>query len=170
MNYNNKLLHENQRIPKKVVYNGIGSIVKAAYIHSDAVVDSSLYYYIPKSEMEAYYLVGILNSPTITDFTNQMGSTGAGGSLRNIHKNPLKCNIFQYKGTPTQKMIAKLAMSIETFVHKYCLDSNLRETSDCILTREFCSKCGEFIDRRKFSSHHLNCKHTRNLTEFKMYN
>ncbi|MHA1111545.1 MAG: HsdM family class I SAM-dependent methyltransferase [Promethearchaeota archaeon] len=166
MNYNNKLLHENQRIQKKVVYNGIGSKVKAAYIHLDAVIDSSLYYYIPESKLEAYYLVGILNSPTITDFTNQMGSTGAGGSLRNIHKNPLKCNIFQYKGSPTHKMIAKLALSIETFVQKYCVNIIYEKLRLC-LTREFCSKCGEFIDQRKFSSHHLNCKHSNNLTEFK---
>ncbi|TFG18681.1 MAG: SAM-dependent DNA methyltransferase [Promethearchaeota archaeon] len=167
MNYNNKLLQENQRISKKVVYNGIGSKVKAAYLDIDAVIDSSLYYYIPKSELEAYYLVGVLNSPTLTDFTNQMGSTGAGGSLRNIHKNPLKCNIFQYIGTPTQKMIAKLAMSIESYVHKYCLDV-ISEKIRLWFKREFCPKCGELFDQNKYSSHYLVCKQTNNFKEMKI--
>ena len=121
MNYNNKLLHEAQREHKKVVYNGIGSNVKAAYLQGDVFIDSSLYYYNPKSEEEAYYLVGVLNSPILTDFTNSMGSTGAGGSLRNIHKNPLKCNIFLYKGTPSQNLIAKLAKNLENYVQSFCV-------------------------------------------------
>lgn len=166
INYNNKLLQENQRSPKKVIYNGIGSKVKAAFLQINAIIDSSLYYYVPKSELEAYYLVGILNSPTITDFANQMGSTGAGGSLRNIHKNPLKCNIFQYNGTPTHKMIAKLALSIENFVHKFCLDIISEKLVLC-LNKELCPKCGEFIYPIKYSNHHLRCKHSKNLAKFK---
>ncbi|MBN2155348.1 MAG: N-6 DNA methylase [Candidatus Lokiarchaeota archaeon] len=156
INYNNKLLHENQQQSKKVIYSGIGSKVKAAFVQTNALVDSSLYYYVPKSDLEAYYLVGVLNSPTITEFTKWMGSTGAGGSLRNIHKNPLKCYIGVYKGTPAQKMIAKLARSIEDYVKTYCFEFIFSQIQSALLCR-FCSNCGKFFDAEKFKEHNQEC-------------
>ena len=91
-----------------------------------------------------------------------MGSTGAGGSLRNIHKNPLKCNILEYKSTPTQKMIAKLAKSIENYVQNFCIERiyiNLKT----IINSEFCEKCGEFIAPKFMLNHSSTCKHSLNL-------
>jgi hypothetical protein len=166
MNYNNKLLQENQRKTRKILYNGIGSKVKAAYLKIDALIDSSLYYFIPNSDMEAYYLMGILNSPTITTFTVNMGSTGAGGSLRNIHKNPLKCNILHYQGTSEQKLVAKLSRNIENYVQRFCVDS-IQKNFQNALEREFCQFCGRFIDEKNLPKHQNSCKTELNLTYIK---
>lgn len=118
INHNNKLLNLNQVKNYKLVYNGIGSIVKSSIVKGNIIIDSSLYYYVPNSEEEAYYLMGILNSSVITDIVKNLGSTGANGSLRNIHKNPLDTGIPQYSGTKLQRSIIKLAKKMEIFVNE----------------------------------------------------
>lgn len=123
INHNNKLFNINQRSQLKLVYNGIGSIVKAAIIRGDIIIDSSLYYMVPESEKEAYYLMGLLNAPIITSETKKRGSTGSNGSLRNIHKYPLESNILKYTGTEVQRLIISISKKMESFVLDFIMES-----------------------------------------------
>jgi len=118
INHNNKLLNPNQVKDLKLVYNGIGSIVKSSIVKGNIIIDSSLYYYVPKSEDEAYYLMGMLNSSVMTDMVKNLGSTGANGSLRNIHKNPLDTGIPRYSKTKLNRSVIELAKKIENFVNE----------------------------------------------------
>jgi hypothetical protein len=89
LDYGHALTDSRQLNPFKIIYGGIGSIVKAAILREITIIDTSLYYYLPESEEEAYFLLGILNSNYVTRYVKRVGSTGANGSLRNIHKHPL---------------------------------------------------------------------------------
>ncbi|MHA1338814.1 MAG: Eco57I restriction-modification methylase domain-containing protein [Promethearchaeota archaeon] len=113
-----------------IVYAGIGSMIKSAIIPNLAnknnyniVIDTSLYYYFTNNKNEAYYLLGILNSPLISRDLKYRGSTGANGSLRNIHKNPLKYPFPLYKDNNSlHNNIAKYALQIEEKVKRFIKD------------------------------------------------
>ncbi|MBD3351688.1 MAG: N-6 DNA methylase [Candidatus Lokiarchaeota archaeon] len=102
-----------------LIHNSIGSIVKSAVISFPVILDNSLYYFFTDKKYEAYYLLGILNSELMTKLVKRIGSTGARGSLRNIHKNPYKFYIPKYTGKPIQLKISKLAIKIESFVFSF---------------------------------------------------
>ncbi len=125
LDYGHALSDSHQFSPLKVVYAGIGTIVKAAVLHETALnsfllIDTSLYYYCPTSEMEAYYLCGLLNTPHITSYVRHVGSTGAQGSLRNIHKHPFDLSIPRYDPSDsTHLSIALQAKALTTYVQNY---------------------------------------------------
>jgi len=89
INYQNCMINPRQLAPIKVVYNGGGSIVKAAMVGEDAIIDYSMFYYPANDMQEAQYLLGYLNSRVLTESVKLVGSTGFQGSLRNIVKHPL---------------------------------------------------------------------------------
>ena len=120
LNYGRALTDPKQYKVPKVIFAGIGSNVKAAIIRQPAVIDTSLYFYVPKSIGEAYYLIGILNSDFIISFARLAGSTGANGSLRNIHKTPLKLPIPTFNAAhEVHSQISSAAMEIEMYVEKF---------------------------------------------------
>lgn len=120
INYGHALTHQSQWQTPKVVYNAIGSIVKAALITQPTVVDTSLYFLIPRSTREAYFLLGYLNSGLVTVHVKQVGSTGAGGSLRNIHKHPLNFALPHFlEMDPLHQQIADLALQMESVVKQF---------------------------------------------------
>ncbi|MHA1730048.1 MAG: hypothetical protein ACTSWY_15170, partial [Promethearchaeota archaeon] len=164
INHNNKLLNLNQKETFKVVYNGIGSIVKGAIEAGDFIIDSSLYYTIPDSEEEAYYLIGIFNTPIMTELVKLMGSTGINGSLRNIHKNPLNTNIPKYNGTLIQNRIIKYSKKMEELVKDFLIKYIADEISSIMNEKEknVCIKCGMFISNRYYLEHIKNCKKNKN--------
>ncbi|MHA1733604.1 MAG: HsdM family class I SAM-dependent methyltransferase [Promethearchaeota archaeon] len=115
-----------QRSPLRVVYNGVGSRVKAAILDDPrVVVDTSLYQCAADSWSEAYYLLGILNSPVVTRVAELTGSSGAGGSLRNIHQYPLSVYFRAYSGTPAEEGVAALAREVESVVGSFVGDPGL---------------------------------------------
>ncbi|MHA1563215.1 MAG: hypothetical protein ACTSPA_13945, partial [Promethearchaeota archaeon] len=67
LNYGKALTDPRQFKTPKVIYNGIGSIVKGAILTDSMIIDTSLYFYVPKNLDEAYYIIGYLNSPYITE-------------------------------------------------------------------------------------------------------
>ena len=124
INYGNALLNSLQLSRFKVVYAGIGTIIKAAILRANSpqsppiFVDTSLYYYVPENTEEAYYLLGYLNSRILTEHLRIIGSTGAGGSLRNIHKHPFKFNFPRFNSNnPVHRKLAHMAREIEHYVH-----------------------------------------------------
>ncbi|XEO79480.1 hypothetical protein WKT22_04525 [Candidatus Lokiarchaeum ossiferum] len=120
LNYGKALSDPRQFMQPKVVYNGIGSIVKAAIITDPAIIDTSLYFFIPETLPEAYFLLGILNSPYITRRVKKVGSTGASGSLRNIHKHPLDVNIPEYCSKDLNHLdLSSFAKELEEFILKF---------------------------------------------------
>ncbi len=117
INYGNALTDPRQFETLKVIYGGIGSIVKAAILTDSMIIDTSLYFCTPKNLEEAYYIIGYLNSPYTTEQVKLLGSTGARGSLRNIHKHPfnLEFPIFDDKNELHQK-ISLHSRKIESYV------------------------------------------------------
>ena len=117
LNYGKALSDPRQFMEPKVVYNGIGSIVKAAIITYPAIIDTSLYFYIPENLPEAYFLLGFLNSPCLTKRVKKVGSTGASGSLRNIHKHPLNVRIPGYNSKNSKHIaLSNYAEEMQKFV------------------------------------------------------
>ena len=101
----------------KVIYGGIGSIVKAALLEKTGIIDTSIYYYVPRTRAEAFFLIGILNSQTVTTYVSKTGSTGVNGSLRNIHKHPLELTWPEYNNEdPIHSEIAQKAEKITKYV------------------------------------------------------
>ncbi len=120
LNYGKALTDPRQFKTPKVIFAGIGSNVKAALLEDNAIIDTSLYFYIPESIDEAYYLIGILNAPLTTQYVHLVGSTGANGSLRNIHKYPLHIPFPQFDpAEPNHRAIFIKAKAIELSVHAF---------------------------------------------------
>jgi len=120
INYGNALTDPRQFKKPKVIYGGIGSIVKGAILTDSMIVDTSLYFYVPKSLEEAYYIMGYLNSPYTTEHVKLMGSTGARGSLRNIHKHPLNFNFPLFdENIKLHQKIAIHSRDMESYVKEF---------------------------------------------------
>jgi ribosomal protein L17 len=96
LNYGSALTRADQYSRLKIIYAGIGTTVKAVILRDSYIIDTSVYYYIPDTENEAYYLSAYLNSTIITENVRLIGSTGQSGSLRNIHKTPLKFGLPKF--------------------------------------------------------------------------
>jgi N-6 DNA methylase len=120
LNYGHALTDPRQQKIPKIIYAGIGSIVKGAIINEPLFIDTSLYHFSPSSLEETYFLLGYLNSPSLTMHVKLVGSTGANGSLRNIHKHPFNfgvpkfddCNEFHLE-------ISHIAQNIEEYVKNF---------------------------------------------------
>jgi hypothetical protein len=123
INYGNALTDPRQFKTPKVIYGGIGSIVKGAILTESMIVDTSLYFYVPKNLEEAHYILGYLNSPYITEHVKLMGSTGARGSLRNIHKHPFNFNFPKFEeNIKLHQNIALHSREIESYVKDFFKD------------------------------------------------
>ena len=102
----------------KVVFNEGGQRVKAAILREGEIVEHTLVFVPVASEVEAFYLAGIMNSAYISDFF-----TGAGGrgSARHVSLRPLEFPIpILDVGNPTfgtiQQDIVDAARSLEEYV------------------------------------------------------
>ena len=142
LNYGHALTNPLQFQELKIIYAGIGSIVKAAIINGTQIlIDTSLYYYVPKSLKEAYYLMGYLNSSILTEHLKVVGSTGASGSLRNIHKHPFKFKFPDFAPeNPTHLKLAKQSKNMEGLTNKIIINlikknKNLKEKPKSIQNR-----------------------------------
>ncbi|MHA1997978.1 MAG: N-6 DNA methylase [Promethearchaeota archaeon] len=117
INYQNCMENQRQMFPLKVVYNGGGSIVKGAIVEGEIIVDYSMFYYPPNSLDEAYYLLGYLNSPVLTESVKLVGSTGYHGSLRNVVKHPWDFPLPLFdKEEPNHLKLSKVAREIEVMI------------------------------------------------------
>ena len=129
LNYGNALTDPRQFKTPKVIYGGIGSIVKAAILTDSMIIDTSLYFYVPKNLEEAYYIMGYLNSPYTTERVKLLGSTGARGSLRNIHKHPFNIEFPVFDtNNKLHRSIELLSREMELYVKGFF--NNFRENLD----------------------------------------
>ncbi|MHA1794117.1 MAG: N-6 DNA methylase [Promethearchaeota archaeon] len=120
INFQNCLSNPRQMQTMKIVYNGGGSVVKGALVRGEAIVDYSMFYYPPKNENEAYYLLAYLNSNVLTESVKLVGSTGYNGSLRNVVKHPwnFKWPLFNEKDQSHLKL-ANLGKILEKIVDEH---------------------------------------------------
>ncbi|TAM45854.1 MAG: hypothetical protein EPN53_14265 [Acidobacteria bacterium] len=122
LNYDNKLTNQPFKCPFFVLFNQSGTNVSAAMVPvADAqvvgalgirglVVDSKCYWFATKSEDEAHYLTGILNSEVVNAAIKPLQTQGLQGE-RDIHRRPLEaCNIPIYdSGNQRHQRIVELA-------------------------------------------------------------
>ena len=110
MNFQKGLSHPSQEAKYKVIYPASGSFIKAALLESHEVIDHKLYYSPVESKDEGYYLVGILNSKSITRDLRLRGNLFGIGSLRDIHTKALDYAIPEFdEQNPLHNKIAALA-------------------------------------------------------------
>jgi hypothetical protein len=63
--------------PHRVVYNGSGQYLAAARVSNpEAIIEHKLYWAPCRSEEEALYVVGVLNSPVVTELSAPLQSRG----------------------------------------------------------------------------------------------
>jgi len=113
LNYQNKLTAQSLREPFVVLTNKSGTNLCAALLAPDEakkigrlpirgfIVENVTYRYYAKSEEEAHYLVGILNTATVNEAIKPLQPQGLMGE-RDIHRRPFEaCNIplFDPKNT-----------------------------------------------------------------------
>ncbi len=127
INYNKGVTNPGQRQQIKVIFPGSGTILKAAVVEGEVIIDTTCYYYPATSLEEADYLVGVLNSRSISQDLGRRGSTGAGGGLRHYHKKPLEYNIPRFNlGVPLHLEIARksaeMKLKIDRFVQETALN------------------------------------------------
>jgi len=140
INYNKGVSNSGQRGQLKVIFPGSGTILKAAVITGDVIVDTTCYYYPAKSLKEAHYLTGVLNSRSISQDIGRRGSTGAGGGLRHYHKKPLQYHIPCFD--PAASLHQQIARKSE----------EMSQQVDCFVRARFASK-GEEIMQKKGALH-----------------
>lgn len=131
LDYNHGLATPRQNQERKVIFRGIGGYTQAAIVGREVIVDTSCYFYPAESDGEAYYLLTVLNSLQVSHDLRRRGSTGAGGSLRNLHKKPLEYNIPKYnEANPTHTKLAvrghEMAAKVETLIHDWQQEELLR--------------------------------------------
>ncbi|MHA1693933.1 MAG: N-6 DNA methylase [Candidatus Helarchaeota archaeon] len=129
INHFNKLINPNQKRKIKIIFNGIGSIVKSAVLTNYELIDTSLYYYSTNNLDEAYYLMAVLNSPSITYSIQYFGSIGKSGTLRNIHKHPLNIPIPLYNPnnelcTKISNLGKKLEQLVQSLINEWIKEGN----------------------------------------------
>lgn len=140
LDYGRALSDERQLKSFKIIYGGIGSIVKAAILRECYIIDTSLYYYLPESEEEAYFLLGYLNSNYITQYVKKVGSTGANGSLRNIHKHPLDLGLPRFEiQNENHLMLSNQARQMENYVNNFITNQKI-ESNKMELTLKMIQK------------------------------
>jgi hypothetical protein len=122
LDYQRTLTCQKIRAPYCVIYNQSGTNIAASIVTTNEfdiigklkirgyVIDSKTYYHYPKSEEEAHYLVGILNTSFVNEAIKPLQPEGLMGA-RDIHRRPFEaCNIpiFDPKNLVHQR-IAKIA-------------------------------------------------------------
>lgn len=129
-----------QQVPapsRRVVYAKAGMHVAAAVVtDSRMLVDHKLYWAAVASEAEGQYLVGILNSPSLTELVRPLMSYGK--DERDIDKHVWKLPIPAYdSGDDLHRLIAELSAAVETEIADLDLGS------------------GNFVSMRKVARAHL---------------
>lgn len=116
INYQNYLVAQRQRAPLKVVTMASGTLVKACVVCDPSLIIDSTNYFLPldvSTEEEAYFLLGILNSPVMTETIRIIQPEGARGAGRHIHKRPYKVRIPPFDpANPIHLTISQLAQEI----------------------------------------------------------
>ena len=105
LNYHNKITEQNPRAEFIVIYNQSGTNISASLVTQAEckrigelpvrgyVIDSKTYYHYAKTEDEAHYLVGILNSTFVNEAIKPLQPEGLMGA-RDIHRRPFEaCDI-----------------------------------------------------------------------------
>ena len=120
LNFNNGLSYQ-LRIEAEgkvqVVYPTSADVMRAARMApGDAIIDSSVYWFIADSPREAAYLVGVLNAPALTEAFAESRTSG-----RTYHKNPWRAvpiPVFD-PSEDTHRRIADLALRAEELTHEF---------------------------------------------------
>lgn len=118
LNYHNKVTGQNPQAELIVLYNQSGTNISASLVTKAEyrrigelairgyVIDSKTYYHYPRTEDEAHYLVGVLNTPFVNEAIKPFQPQGLLGE-RDIHRRPFEaCDIplFDPKNTLHQEI------------------------------------------------------------------
>ena len=102
--------HKGDR-PVRIVYTQNGEPT-AALIDDDAVVDTKLYWVTCTHIQEAYYLLAIINSDTLSTAVNRYTTPNWAGKTRDLHKHLWRLPIPEWDGgVPLHREIAEAGAS-----------------------------------------------------------
>ncbi|MGE5504064.1 MAG: N-6 DNA methylase [Actinomycetota bacterium] len=114
INYMGKLDAQAEPSDLRVVYTKSGANLAATVVRSrEAIVDHTLYWYAPKSDDEARYLAGILNSETAQSRVQHLQARGQFGA-RHFDKVIFSLPIPRFDATSTlHRKLAQAALTAE---------------------------------------------------------
>jgi hypothetical protein len=133
LNYQQKLTQQNARTPYVVLYNKSGTNVCAGYITAvdcggidglevqGFVAESVTYRIYAKTEGEALFLVGVLNSTIVNKAIKPYQTEGVYHGKRDIHRRPFEvCPIPEFDSdNSVHREIVKLSKSAKKTVEKW---------------------------------------------------
>lgn len=151
INHLNKLTNSMQFSEIKVIYNQVGSILKAAILKGGILVDYSLFYTSVDNLDEGYYICAILNSPCLTKQIERTGATGASGGVRNIEKRALDFPFPQYNlKRQIHIQIKELGEKLEKNVMKIIENSREKKFNE-IKNKFQCKFCGKRFSKKSIN-------------------
>lgn len=116
LDYQRTLMSQNPIADTIVLYNTSGTNISSAVVRTNDIdrpfwVDSTTYWHIPRSEIEAWYLCGILNSQAVNEVIKPFQAAGNLGE-RHVHKIVLQVPFEFFDPDKEQHhQIADLALS-----------------------------------------------------------
>lgn len=136
LSYGNKLINPGLLSSLKVVYPVGGSYCKAGLLRNEGIlIDVTFYYLTPKSEDEAYYLLGWLNSNLLNENIPRVSTVGASGSIRVIHMAPWMFPLPEFNSSELHLKIANITRSLEEYskeIYRKKLAMEIKENSKSI--------------------------------------
>jgi hypothetical protein len=154
LNYQSKIVNQKPHEPHVVLYNRSGTNISCAYLPNaerkidglqvtDFIADAVTHYLYCKSEAEAHYLVGVLNSNVVNDAIKPYQTEGVYHGKRDIYRRPFEvCPIPEFESdNAAHHAIVTLAITARAKVAEWApqMDGTLakvREQSRDLVRKE----------------------------------
>ncbi|MHA1684544.1 MAG: N-6 DNA methylase [Promethearchaeota archaeon] len=151
INFDNELLNGRMFAPYKVIFPDCGSIMAAAVVAGDVIIEHALHYIGLDDEDEAYYLAGVLNSRCIAD------DLAARKSERHIGQIALDYHIPPYRNTnPSHCRISQISKDLHD-ISKKSITSYIQDTITDNIGRLQCPASLKFIKESQLPKHESRC-------------
>lgn len=162
INFDNGLENRAMYSQYKVILPDCGSVMAAAIVSRDTIVEHALHYIGVENEEEAYYLMGVLNAPCIerdmVEFTK---------AERHIGQLALDYNIPLFnKKNNLHRDIVEISRELESITRK-CVLTLAGEKVRQYKKDFFCTASRSFIRKNKVKTHAVKCKKYKRLASLR---
>ncbi|MHA1793986.1 MAG: Eco57I restriction-modification methylase domain-containing protein, partial [Promethearchaeota archaeon] len=151
INFDSALTNSSMLMKWKIVFPDCGSVMAAAIVPKNVIVEHALHYIGTNDELEAFYLMGVLNAPCIEDDLKFKKAE------RHIGQVVLQYSIPRFdKENQVHMEIARLSrsLSIEVLRLVETIKASKIKGND---GKIFCTLSKTFIDKTKLKIHQEKC-------------
>jgi hypothetical protein len=148
LNYQSKIVNQAPGEPHIVLYNRAGTNISCAYLPrkervsgelemTDFIADAVTHYIYCRSESEAHYLVGVLNSNVVNDAIKPYQTEGVYHGKRDIYRRPFEvCAIGEFDSkNALHKEIARLAKAAKAKLVDFQVEGSLAKVREAARDR-----------------------------------